>query len=156
MPLYNKGSLVLSNRNNSILLKLNRAYIEKYQGLIGARFWSEPELRLSFKLWNRNQQLGQSEHPSLHLPPQERMKFQPLLTFTSLPKIYTALDWVMCPSLLGGGQSHCSLFIAHQTVFNEEEIISQKIVGCFQKDAGWPNPTHFCPSHTILLQKKFY
>lgn len=106
IPLYNEGSLVLSNRKNPILLKSNRACMENYQGLIGARYWNGPEPRLSFKLPSRNQQSGQSGDPSLHLPPRGGMKFQPLLIFISLLKIYTGLDWVMCPSLSWG--SNCS------------------------------------------------
>lgn len=134
MPFHNKASLILSNRNNPILLKLNRAYVEKYQGIIGARFWNGPEPRLSFKLRSRDQQLGQSKHPSLYLPPQGGMKFQPLLIFIPLSKVYTGLDqwfWISAHFLVGKGQSPCSQPTRlHST---RKMLIPQKTVGCFRE-----------------------
>lgn len=76
---------------------------------------------LSFKLPSRNQQLGQSEHPSLNLPPQGRMKFKPLLIFISLAKIYTDLDWVTC-------LPQVTCVHRPQAAFTEEEVILK----CFE------------------------
>lgn len=102
---------------------------------------------LSFKLPSSNQQLGQSEHPSLNLPPHVGMKFQPLLIFISLAKIYTDLDWVTCPFL-----SWCrreAVFTGYQTAFNEEVILQRHCLSAFQGKLNvcWP-----AKPNTVLQQ----
>ena len=90
--------------------------------------------RLSYKLPSRNQQLGQSEQPSLDLPPEGGMKFQPLSIFLSLAKIYTGLDRVTCYPLNWDRTE--PVLTTHQTAVKEEVIPQSQLVSVF-RESKW-------------------
>lgn len=108
--------------------------------------WARPKGCLSCKLPSRNQQLGQSEHPSLNLPPPGGMKLQPLSIFLSLAKIYTGLYWVTCSPLSRDRME--SALTAHPTAFKEEVIPQSQLLSALGKLSGcWP-----AKPNTFLLQ----
>lgn len=81
-------------------------------------------------------------------PAQGVKKFQPLLIFLSLAKIYTGLDWVTCSPLSWDRTE--SAFIAHHTAF-KEEVIPQSLLLTAFRESKWmlAYQTQHIPAPTI-------